>query len=453
MKTLTVTLKQHTPLIHFQHDQYGATLRASEVKPKLDKYIIKEFFGNNYEECKRFLVGYKCSLKNTEEEKIIEENRINNGLRRKFEEKGFRALNYKMSINIDNECLKIWDINEPQKDFRTGEVIRKNGLVKLKTYPNFFANMDKDYENPKEYKRFSIVQNGYVYLNLTFNGNNNLYDAIKERGKEIFSGFFFSYNFGMRSSKGFGSFYPALESEFYMNYTSKYKITSRTSKITEKSINQLFLKIELFYKTIRSGINLKNKAGETIFYFKSLLRDYFQKQYRHDWEKRQIQNSLSKLHDDANCYALKDLMGFSKEEEWKAFWGAKIKKSIAISDHGTWRRPTNDEEKKLPQRMQSPLFFKPIYDEKQKKFIIYIRFLSQRVGLSSFLQYEKLCISSDKMHDDLIIDFPDSFKLSDLFNYIVNVEISDYVDEDYQGHEYYDNIRSSYDDLFNLMGQ
>ena len=28
MKTLKVTLKQHTPLIHFQHDQYGAILQA-----------------------------------------------------------------------------------------------------------------------------------------------------------------------------------------------------------------------------------------------------------------------------------------------------------------------------------------------------------------------------------------------------------------------------------------
>ena len=37
MKTLTVTLKQHTPLIHFQPGQCGATLRASEVKPNLDK--------------------------------------------------------------------------------------------------------------------------------------------------------------------------------------------------------------------------------------------------------------------------------------------------------------------------------------------------------------------------------------------------------------------------------
>ena len=45
MYKLEFTLKQHTPLIHFQHDQTGATLRATEVKPKLDKYIIEEFGG------------------------------------------------------------------------------------------------------------------------------------------------------------------------------------------------------------------------------------------------------------------------------------------------------------------------------------------------------------------------------------------------------------------------
>lgn len=36
---ITFTLKQHTPIIHFQHDQEGATLRASEVKPKLDRFL------------------------------------------------------------------------------------------------------------------------------------------------------------------------------------------------------------------------------------------------------------------------------------------------------------------------------------------------------------------------------------------------------------------------------
>jgi len=37
----TYTLIAQTPMIHFQHDQAGATLRATEVKPKLDKYLLQ----------------------------------------------------------------------------------------------------------------------------------------------------------------------------------------------------------------------------------------------------------------------------------------------------------------------------------------------------------------------------------------------------------------------------
>lgn len=37
---LTYTLIQQTPLIHFQPNQQGATLRATEVKPKLDRWLL-----------------------------------------------------------------------------------------------------------------------------------------------------------------------------------------------------------------------------------------------------------------------------------------------------------------------------------------------------------------------------------------------------------------------------
>ena len=40
------TLKQHTPIIHFQSEQAGATLRATELKPKLDKFLKKYAFNN-----------------------------------------------------------------------------------------------------------------------------------------------------------------------------------------------------------------------------------------------------------------------------------------------------------------------------------------------------------------------------------------------------------------------
>ena len=37
-----ITLNQITPMIHFQHSDYGACLRASDVKPRLDKFIISK---------------------------------------------------------------------------------------------------------------------------------------------------------------------------------------------------------------------------------------------------------------------------------------------------------------------------------------------------------------------------------------------------------------------------
>ena len=35
------TLKQHTPIIHFQSEQMGATLRATELKPKFDRFLLE----------------------------------------------------------------------------------------------------------------------------------------------------------------------------------------------------------------------------------------------------------------------------------------------------------------------------------------------------------------------------------------------------------------------------
>ena len=39
---LEIQLEAQTPILHFQPDTAGATVRASEVKPKLDKFLIKK---------------------------------------------------------------------------------------------------------------------------------------------------------------------------------------------------------------------------------------------------------------------------------------------------------------------------------------------------------------------------------------------------------------------------
>ena len=48
---LILDLKCQSPMIHFQQNQKGVTLRASEVKPKLDKYLLK----NNREKLKKYI--------------------------------------------------------------------------------------------------------------------------------------------------------------------------------------------------------------------------------------------------------------------------------------------------------------------------------------------------------------------------------------------------------------
>ena len=48
--SLNYKLQQITPMIHFQHYEEGATLRASEVKPKLDRFLIELLGEGNYEE-------------------------------------------------------------------------------------------------------------------------------------------------------------------------------------------------------------------------------------------------------------------------------------------------------------------------------------------------------------------------------------------------------------------
>jgi len=75
---LRVELKQHTPILHFQDEQDGATLRATEVKPKLDRFLI-EYFKKNDISYKHWLVGrghnniealdYKLKIKDRREKK------------------------------------------------------------------------------------------------------------------------------------------------------------------------------------------------------------------------------------------------------------------------------------------------------------------------------------------------------------------------------------------------
>ena len=77
---LKVQLEAQSPIIHFQHDQAGATLRASEVKPKLDRFLL-----NKMEQ---------------ETGKRVADFKEDNGYAVMFTDKEHNALNYRMNFEV-----------------------------------------------------------------------------------------------------------------------------------------------------------------------------------------------------------------------------------------------------------------------------------------------------------------------------------------------------------------
>lgn len=166
MKTLKVILKQHTPLIHFQHDQYGATLRASEVKPKLDKFILERLGNGNYEDGVR-LANEKQWLVGKGEHP---------------------ALDYKMRIIVGDEI----------DEMKLRTISRNDGKFTTELFPLLLANMGG------RSKQDDLV-------NLTMYQVNNLQFtttvlSLYEKLMEEIPYFFAVTNFGQRSNLGYGSY-------------------------------------------------------------------------------------------------------------------------------------------------------------------------------------------------------------------------------------------------------
>jgi hypothetical protein len=313
MYTLTITLKQHTPLIHFQHDQEGATLRASEVKPKLDRFIINKL---------------------SEEQIAFEHIKSSHD-----------ALDYK--IKIKSDALKTYPIHD--------------------RYPLFFGNMGDG-----ERKEFRYCD-GYTKVEFqTF--HEELIDYLKQYLVE----FFLCNNFGTRQSKGFGAFFldksdPLYQSPLQTKLMDYRFIIIDVSGDLTNQWKALFEYIELFYKTLRSGLNICDRRGYSTFYIKPVIFKYA-KEKGLQWDKKTIKETYfdrdlatqqlahpdKELADvihyeqglnESKKYIFKDLLGLSSDENW-SYRGHVIKKSIKEDIKG--------REKESIERFKSPILFKPI---------------------------------------------------------------------------------------------
>lgn len=304
MKELIFNLIQHTPMLHFQGNQPNATLRVSDVKPRFDRWLIDTKFAGNFDSCKKFMIGY-----NNEKE-----------LKDKFNA-GFRSLNYKMKIVLQDNTNS------------------KTALVS--SCPMYFGK-----------KIYTVCCNNIVSF-IFPKTSEGLYDIVYK----YFSEFINTHNFGTRSSKGYGSF--TVENTSVVGSYGQSSVIG--IDLDGKNWRDVLSSIDLFYKTIRSGINFtytkSDKVKKCGYYFKSMLYSYVETKYsgKH-WDKKVIKNHFLKqkshdIVDDAKI-DVRDYLGLSTSELWKKY-NMSIKKSIdGIS------------------RFPSPITFKPV--KKGKGWQVYM---------------------------------------------------------------------------------
>lgn len=325
MRTITKKLNQHTPVLHFQHDAV-APIRATELKPKLDKFIIANYSG-----------------KAPDEWFVKTDNKIN-------------ALNYKMRIRCDSALQA-----QCQKD--------KNGKLVL---PMFFGDgktpilaRDSDNHNTVTIELFCLNQGLHDYIN----------------DKVDWNLFFLTNNFGTRQDKGYGSFYPedrhlnANKLPGHIIKTDKgvdYRVDSffTVDDASGKQWEALMKRTDRLARCMRSGINLDREG----IYFKSLMFAYARSEGKF-WDKRIIKEEFypkdlkqqREEHPESEELALpdgkkphimfRDFLGLSSFENWREPYHKKITKK--------------DTEKKIS-RFKSPLLFKPIwFDGKWYVFLLH----------------------------------------------------------------------------------
>lgn len=260
---LEYKLKQETPMLHFQHDQKGVILRGSDVKPRLDNFLLK-------------IYGEESLAKYT---KVLSQD----GKSKK------NALDYKLQIIAPGKGPYISDsIGEAKKRMADSKYKEKKMIA-----PSYFGNMVGNDQKKMYGDDAKAVEASYKE---TIQYKDSITLRIicfhTELGKMIndqIIPFFYLNNFGTRQDKGFGSFTVipenektaqngAREAEIILGKYSKilnycvYKVDfSQCTPAGSKPIDALN-SLDTLYKLWKSGINVHGRE-----YIKSYLTTYMLK--------------------------------------------------------------------------------------------------------------------------------------------------------------------------------
>lgn len=250
----TYYLKQQSPILHFQYADRDATLRATELKPKLDRFI-----GEWLKRDKKGLPP-EWRMKKSQEGQADKKEDGNK------DEIKDAALDYRVRI------------------LNTGE----NTTYDPSPQMPYFGNMGKDVEKKK-----CVMTEGCIKLHIRCYIK-GLLDTIDE----CLPTFFLTVNFGTRQDKGFGSFVlcgddgrllrkRAENEELLTKWYGKSRICCIRYKQAIHPDEKLG-DIDALYKILKSGINdppaWNGKKGA---YVKSYLWKYFDDK-NIDWEKKAL---------------------------------------------------------------------------------------------------------------------------------------------------------------------
>lgn len=374
MYKLEIKLKQHTPLIHFQHDQEGATLRASEVKPKLDKFILSKL---------------------TTEEKVQGEH--DGWIKSK---NGSIWLDYRMRIEATG--YDIWDMKKETDKFNnsTGKPISIS-------MPLFFGNINS--ENPK---KMSFCD-GSVILIITTH-----FCDLKEIIDRYKISFFILNNFGTRQSKGFGSFMPELSniSQYLHQDYAKFRwmLPGNIKFGSWDCFYEFFTAIEFFYKTIRSGVNQNDIYIKSLMFFYALDREQY-------WDKRTIRYEFEHFSPNRNndkgeksdmsadgenrkeiARLYRDMLGLSSQQAWKSYNDVISKEYV----------PTTENDK--IERFKSPILIKPVFNNGGFDVYLIPSSIPERYIGAEFRISSKTCRNSFTMNT------PSEFDVCDFLRFITD---------------------------------
>ena len=204
---INIELKQVSPMLHFQGREDGATIRATELKPKLDRFILSWIaFENSKITWDKDALNSETLMLNNCVKELIKEHQ--DWFIDKTGEK--HALNYKVRIIAGNRLNNIKD-----KCFGNAGYVLKQNKHEYSYYESIFIKIK------------------------CFN------ESLKNKIIELFPLFIDSIAFGLQQGKGYGNYRVKKIDDKVINYSIEENIIKIKDHFSKDNDDLLIYKLEL----------------------------------------------------------------------------------------------------------------------------------------------------------------------------------------------------------------